>query len=303
MRRAVALVFAHPFLTPTQAELGMQFAKTAAFRSADLSRQVGYAALSDDGQLIAVGTNDVAKPGGGLYWPEDPNDARDFRFAEKEPNADLKTEILSGLLKELQKIAPPVVSPQLKLDSQAIEEIAEKIKHTLFWSITEYGRAVHAELSLITDAARRGVSLQGATMFGTTFPCHNCAKSIVSAGVRRVVYVEPYPKSQVVRLYRDSISIETACDDKVIFEPFVGIAPQRFADFFMMADRKDEESRVVSWEEKKRDAVPRISADPQYYLQRESEQMDVLGTAVADDRIRFATSETQQESESEDDPS
>ena len=45
-------------------------------------------------------------------------------------------------------------------------------------------------------------------MFVTTFPCHYCARHIVSAGIDEVQYIEPYPKSQAIGLHRDSIEPE-----------------------------------------------------------------------------------------------
>lgn len=98
----VEVVFGHPFATPTREELGMQYAFSAALRSADLSRQVGAAIMTHDGQLLAVGTNDVPKAGGGMYWPG-AYDYRDFRYAETdEPNAEMKRVILADLLGRLR---------------------------------------------------------------------------------------------------------------------------------------------------------------------------------------------------------
>jgi deoxycytidylate deaminase len=58
----------------------------------------------------------------------------------------------------------------------------------------EFCRAVHAEESAIIKVANLGgVSLNNATLYVTTFPCQLCAKKIVSAGIRRVVWVEAYP--------------------------------------------------------------------------------------------------------------
>src|SRR5438105_4714210 len=88
-----------------------------------------------------------------------------------------------------------------------------------------------------------GLSTFDPTPSCTTLPCHNCAKHIVAAGAKRLVYIEPYPKSQVARLFRDSIALESAAAGKVLFEPFVGIAPPRFRDFFLMPDRRDENGR------------------------------------------------------------
>jgi dCMP deaminase len=51
---------------------------------------------------------------------------------------------------------------------------------------------VHAEQNAIADAARRGVSLDGATAYITHFPCINCAKILCAAGVKVVKYLDDY---------------------------------------------------------------------------------------------------------------
>ena len=53
--------------------------------------------------------------------------------------------------------------------------------------------AVHAEQNAIIQAARLGSSIDGATLYCTHQPCVLCAKMIVNAGIRRVVYKEGYP--------------------------------------------------------------------------------------------------------------
>ena len=286
VRRTVSILFGHPFETPTIDEMGMQYAYSAALRSSDLSRQVGYAACTDDGQVLAVGTNEVAKAGGGLYWPDSRNDGRDFRVVESdEPNAEMKLTILKDLLQRLQKQG--VLSVDGDITDASVSEVAKNLKGSRFMDITEYGRAVHAEMGVITDAARRGVALREATLYGTTFPCHNCAKHIVASGAKRLVYIEPYPKSQVARLFHDSIALETGAAGKVLFEPFVGIAPPRFRDFFVMADRKDASGRIISWDEIKRSRPPRIGSDARSYIRSERAAIDDLGKALAKADMKF----------------
>ena len=51
---------------------------------------------------------------------------------------------------------------------------------------------VHAEAGAISHAARHGVALQGATIHVTACPCLDCAKLIINAGIKRVVYATPY---------------------------------------------------------------------------------------------------------------
>lgn len=53
--------------------------------------------------------------------------------------------------------------------------------------------AVHAEQNAIIQAARLGSSIDGATLYCTHQPCVLCAKMIVNAGIKRVVYREGYP--------------------------------------------------------------------------------------------------------------
>jgi dCMP deaminase len=52
--------------------------------------------------------------------------------------------------------------------------------------------ALHAEAAIIARAARDGVSLRGADLFVTTFPCPACARLIAEAGFRRCFFAGPY---------------------------------------------------------------------------------------------------------------
>lgn len=55
-------------------------------------------------------------------------------------------------------------------------------------------RATHAEANAIITAARFGHRTEGATIYVTAQPCLNCAKAIITAGIRRVVWKEGYPE-------------------------------------------------------------------------------------------------------------
>jgi dCMP deaminase len=57
---------------------------------------------------------------------------------------------------------------------------------------------VHAEQNAVADAARRGVSLAGATAYVSHFPCLNCAKMMAAAGIRRVAYHFDYNNDELV---------------------------------------------------------------------------------------------------------
>jgi deoxycytidylate deaminase len=249
--RFVELLFGHPFHTPTRDEYAMFHAHGAALRSADLGRQVGAAITSAEGDIVAVGCNDVPRFGGGLYWSEDQDDRRDFRIGQDTSvlfRQDLVTQFImrmgdAGLLSsKLTKARPEAVARRLLKN--------KPFKQTIAASIIEFGRSVHAEMAAISDAAHRGTSLYGSRLYSTTFPCHLCARHIVAAGIKRVTYIEPYPKSVAERLYEDSISVDPTdnVNAKVIFQPFVGIAPAMYTDMFKMhGERKLPSGKAIEW--------------------------------------------------------
>lgn len=249
--RFVELLFGYPFHTPTRDEYAMFHAHGAALRSADLARQVGAAITSSDGDIIAVGCNDVPRYGGGLYWPEDKDDKRDFRIGQ-DSSALFREDLVSQFIMRLsENNLLSRAATKAHPESIAKRLLKNKIfKETIAASIIEFGRSVHAEMAAITDASRRGTSLHQSWLYSTTFPCHLCARHIVSSGIRRVTYIEPYPKSVAERLYEDSISVDPtdSVSGKVIFQPFVGIAPSVYTEIFkMVGDRKTASGKVVEW--------------------------------------------------------
>jgi dCMP deaminase len=64
---------------------------------------------------------------------------------------------------------------------------------------------VHAEENAIVQAACNGISIQGSTIYSTLCPCSYCAKSIINAGIRCVVYRDPFAMDAVTtRLFREA---------------------------------------------------------------------------------------------------
>lgn len=68
----------------------------------------------------------------------------------------------------------------------------------------ELCRALHAEQNAIVQAAFYGIPVSGATLYCTAEPCAICAKMIINAGIRRVVYLEPYPDEFAHRLLAEA---------------------------------------------------------------------------------------------------
>lgn len=57
----------------------------------------------------------------------------------------------------------------------------------------ELCRALHAEQNAIISASKQGVSVEGSTIYVTVHPCIICAKMLINAGIKRVVYKGTYP--------------------------------------------------------------------------------------------------------------
>lgn len=53
-------------------------------------------------------------------------------------------------------------------------------------------RSVHAELNAITQAAKRGTSLNWGTAYLTLMPCLTCAKALIQVGIRRIIWETDY---------------------------------------------------------------------------------------------------------------
>lgn len=69
---------------------------------------------------------------------------------------------------------------------------------------------VHAEQNAISDAARRGVSLEGACVYITHYPCINCAKILAAAGIAQIKYYHDYRNDALVKdlLLESGVDIE-----------------------------------------------------------------------------------------------
>ena len=203
--------------------------------------QVGAVITNEHGDIIASGCNDVPKVGGGMFWEGDEPDYRDFQLG-KDPNDAQKEKIIKEFIGKVLKNSV----------SKKIDDIYKKLKKekASIFNIIEYHRAVHAEEAAICDAARRGVSTQNAVLYCTTCPCHLCTKHIIAAGIKKVVYIHPYPKSQTGELFNDLVVLNPSEKhfNKVVFESFMGIAPRRMLKVFSFEpDTRKNNGKTMKW--------------------------------------------------------
>jgi deoxycytidylate deaminase len=247
LSRLIRIMTGADVVRPEISETAMHEAYGAAMRNACLSRQVGAALLDPKGIVIATGSNEVPRAGGGVYGvsfeDEEEDHDHDHRCAYRKigafcSNTREQNTIIDGLISDIPELQhlTPIRKNALK----------EELKDGRIGDLLEFSRAVHAEMEAIIAAARKGVSTVGAKLFVTTFPCHYCARGIVAAGIDEVQYVEPYPKSQALALHADAITVDAKDRKqvkerrKVLFRPFTGVAPRLYRRAFLKdRDLKD----------------------------------------------------------------
>lgn len=271
LTRFFHLIHGHNGITPNKHEYAMYVAYSTGLKSGCLSRQVGAAITDPKGNLLSVGSNDVPQYGGGLYSPESAEDNRCFKRGVKScENAAQKTarriRLLAGLTKDL---------PALFEDEKIREAVKSKVDDiaTIAFSasgmpdLIEFSRAVHAEMEAIVSLARGSLgSTVGATLYTTTFPCHNCARHIIAAGIRRVYYIEPYEKSLALESHGDAIVVldhddnlpEKQDQKRVEFVHFSGVAPNLFPSLFMRErGRKGDDGSLICFDLSEEGEPPR----------------------------------------------
>jgi len=57
-------------------------------------------------------------------------------------------------------------------------------------------RTAHAEQNAITQAAKIGISINGATLYCYMTPCYTCAKMIINSGIKKVIALKDYHKGK-----------------------------------------------------------------------------------------------------------
>ena len=267
LQRFVNLILGSSLVRPNQHERAMYHAHTASLQSACLSRQVGAALMKEDGTVVATGTNDVPKYGGGVYDEDSTPDNRCFAWEWDYDNEqfvgchnqrkknELRGEIAEWLAtefaSELAAVMYPRLDGQMDVEESSRADAERKIRKIFsegkdrldglpgIGDIIEYSRSIHAEMNALLSAARYGISAIGATLFTTTYPCHNCARHLVTAGISEVRYIEPYVKGLAAELHYDSIVTEQKAagtqkqlERRMKILPFTGVGPRMYDDFF-----------------------------------------------------------------------
>ena len=103
------------------------------------------------------------------------------------------------------------------------DEVGHQFKkiHHEDGTITEHcTRTVHAEQNAICQAARRGISIEGATLYCRMTPCRTCAMLIINCGITRVVAERRYHDSAdtIAMFSQAGVTLEHLIDEVQKYE-------------------------------------------------------------------------------------
>lgn len=209
--RLIRLLFGEP-LPPEIGEFAMYLAHASRSRSLAASRKVGAAIVKDE-SVISTGYNDAP-------FGHEPDVVAGVDTSERLKRANVVDTLTrlkaAGLLGE--EAAMPV--------EDMVDQAMTALEGGDLLGVIEYQRAVHAEANAIDDASVRGISPAGGTLYVTTYPCHLCYKQSLSVRLKRIEYIEPYPKSRATAMYPDSDDGESR------LVPYAGVAPLRYGRIF-----------------------------------------------------------------------
>lgn len=150
----------------------LQIAYLIAQESKCCSWKVG-AVIEKDGRIISTGYN--GSPAGGTNCCDHANE--------------------QGWTKIIKR---PVLAPGHKEGTVSLATIGQVVlakDHRPAHSEWSAKNEIHAELNAILFAARKGSSIEGATLYCTASPCPDCTKAISQSGIKKVVYAELYDRS------------------------------------------------------------------------------------------------------------
>lgn len=197
---------------PNIEETMMAVASNLSLQSHCIKRRVGAVLCSKEGFIVSAAYNEVPQPGKSCI-EEYRMCYRDF-FRNK-----LKEELIKF-------IYCPNCGTKLKGQptmSNLICSIcnAEFVKFPPSFKALDKCQALHAEE--ITILRTPEFQINESSLYTTTFPCLQCAKRIIHARLKKVIYIDPYPEEEAIKLLEGG-GIKTV--------KFGGVKAQAFYKFF-----------------------------------------------------------------------
>ena len=199
--RYAALILHPGLVTPTTDERCMAVAYTAKLNSGCLSRQVGAAITNKDGSVRSIGWNEV--PHGQVSCSlrtldgiEQEGVCSKCSYSEFELMGSEKYKDGMSFIEKLKEDFGPDLQEVAKQLNGLPFSYCFKSLHNLYEGEKNqvFTRSLHAEENAIIQMSKYGgEALQDGVIYVTASPCELCSKKLYQIGVRKIVYIDPYP--------------------------------------------------------------------------------------------------------------
>lgn len=179
---------------PKEALMAMAYA--VGQRSSCSQRKVGAVITDEIGNVISTGFNEVPR-------------------GDKPCSDEYKTCYRDKCRQEFFKSLDKVIPDFDNLKSHVEKEFKSRFR------VLDICRALHAEENAIISLARHGRSAlaEECTLYTTTYPCRLCANKITQLGIKRIVYLEPYPDEEA-KVILDAQNVKTEFFEGITFRAY-----------------------------------------------------------------------------------
>ncbi|XOF34281.1 MAG: anti-phage dCTP deaminase [Candidatus Electrothrix sp. YB6] len=190
----IALIMHPGLITPSSTERCMQVAYTAKLNSACLSRQVGAAVADRNFSIKSIGWNNSpeGQPPCALRNIEhliDNEDQEAYSHYEKY-NKNFRDFVRNRYQDKIdsQEIRDKLCGRNISYCFKDLQNSLEEEKNQV------HTRSLHAEENAFLQLAKYGGSgIQGGILFTTASPCELCSKKAYQLGIKRIIFIDPYP--------------------------------------------------------------------------------------------------------------
>jgi deoxycytidylate deaminase len=230
---AAATLIGAPELRPDRYELALYLAQAQASRSAGLRGGVGCALIDSVGDVVALGTNEVPRAGGGQYWADSPDDARDVHDG-MDPAWTSKMALVESVLQYTEAEHGAQLGDLTSLAARFLDHLDNgdlPSHHQAAQTLESLGRVVHAELAALASAARHGASVVGCEAVVTRPPCRQCLRQLIVSGVSTVRFLG-HAEAASYPFHADAITLDGTTPAKVQVAPFCGVTPRGYDKVF-----------------------------------------------------------------------
>lgn len=212
-------ILEYPFRAPSEKEVIMHLAYSVSLLSSCIQRQVGAVITNENYRVLSTGNNNVPHASESCFDLH----SECYRIKRKEEHLP-SISFCPFCGKELKAQLELLVKENRYMSDLRCDKCGKDIFELISPSKElEYCRSLHAEENAILSnpytASSYNSKNNNMILFTTTFPCMLCAKKIASAGIKHLIFVEPYP-------FKESYDI--LLENEVGIEVFEGIKSLKF---------------------------------------------------------------------------